>query len=63
MFLTGLKSSVIALALPAAVASAAWSPVASEPLRLIAWGTLLLLCSGLVRALPLRFRSDPPVNR
>jgi hypothetical protein len=62
MFLSGLKSSLVALALPAAVASAAWFPVASEPLRLVAWGTLLLLCSGIVRALPLRvrFRSDSP---
>ena len=63
MFLSGLKSSIVALALPAAVASVAWLPVVSEPLRLVAWGTLLLFCSGIIRTLPLRFRSHSPLER
>jgi hypothetical protein len=48
MVLTGLRTSLTVLALFVAVAPAALLP--SEPVRLVAWGTLLLVCSGFIRS-------------
>jgi len=68
MVLTGLRTSLTVLALFVAVAPAALLP--SEPVRLVAWGTLLLVCTSADKSQgrgPLEFRpptvAPPAFNR